>query len=141
MSRQLAVNFINNSGLKATVSVGFLPGPPAAGEGALPFSIKNLKDGSEIDALDNSGGAYPCSGQWYTLDDLSAGVEVSSFSGRIYVCYDTPWTIQHQAYEPGQAVTDPNFFLRYDKMEMTFTGSPSDVADLTSIDYWSIPMT
>ncbi len=43
-------------------------------------------------------------------------------------------------YEPAQNITDANFFLRYDKMELTFNGNPADVADLTSIDYWSIPM-
>ena len=31
--------------------------------------------------------------------------------------------------------------MRYDKMELTVTPSPDDVADLTSIDYWAIPMT
>lgn len=140
----LTVNFTNSSNIPSgtTISIGFLAGQPAPGQAATPFNITNNNTkGPSISPLDNGTGPYPYAGNWYTLDDLSKGVTISSFSGRIYVCYGTTWTLQYAGYEPGQAVTDPNFFLRYDKMEMTFTGSPNDVADLTSIDYWSIPMT
>lgn len=132
----LVVKFVNNSGIgNASVWVGFVPGSSTAA-----FSIVNQKDNSNLKPL-NIGASYPFSGNWYALDDLSSGVAISSFSGRIYVAYNAPWTVQRQSYEPAQAVTDPNLFLRYDKMEITFTGSPFDVANLTSIDYWSIPMT
>ena len=139
----LTVNFTNHSGIQDTVliSIGFFQGSPTAGQQAIPFSIINLKDQSVINPLDDGSGTYPKNGNWYTLDRLAEGVSISSFSGRIYVCYGNAWIIQYKNYEPGQAVTDPNFYLRYDKMEITFTGSPNDVADLTSIDYWSIPMT
>lgn len=135
----LNVAFSNKSGeLDSQVSVGFLA-PVAAISTTL---IQNCKDNSAIKPLDNGKGPYPFAGNWYTLDDLSEGVSITAFSGgRIYVAYGTPWTILHAGYEPGQAVTDQNFYLRYDKIEMTFTGNPGDVADLTSIDYWSIPMT
>ena len=79
-------------------------------------------------------------GNWYTLSDLSQGADITNFSGRIYVAYGTTWQVLSGGYEPPQNVTDENFFLRYDKMELTFNGAASDVADLTSIDYWSIPM-
>ncbi|HEY8036681.1 MAG TPA: beta-1,3-glucanase family protein [Methylobacter sp.] len=137
--KTLKLTFSNNSGENdSQVSIGFLS-PPAA---ISTTSIQNCKDGSTIYPLDNGNGPYPFAGNWYTLDELSEGVSITAFSGgRVYVAYGTPWTIQHVGYEPGQAVTDPNFYLRYDKIEMTFSGSPYDVADLTSIDYWSIPMT
>lgn len=79
-------------------------------------------------------------GNWYSYEELKEGVQVTNFSGRIYVCYGQAWTVQSAYYEPAQNITDPNFFLRYDKMELTFNGAATDVADLTSIDYWSIPM-
>jgi hypothetical protein len=131
----LAITFVNNSNVDASaVYIGFAPGSSDT-----PVSITNPADGSPVLAVNNLG-SYPGAGNWYTLDKLTSGVAVSSFSGRAYVCYDTPWQVQGAGYEPAQAVTDPNFFLRYDKMELTFTGQPADVADLTSIDYWSIPM-
>ena len=36
--------------------------------------------------------------------------------------------------------TDPNYLKRYDKMELTYNGNAADVADTTSIDYFSIPI-
>jgi hypothetical protein len=136
--KTLNVTFINNSGEQdSLVSIGFLS-PPAAISTIL---IENCKDGSAIHPLDNGKGPYPFAGNWYALDELSEGVSITAFSGgRIYVAYGTPWTVQYEGYEPAQAVTDPNFHLRYDKIEMTFSGSPYDVANLTGIDYWSIPM-
>ncbi|MHA7056095.1 beta-1,3-glucanase family protein [Aquimarina sp. M1] len=139
----LAVTFKNNSGLASTtpIHIGFFAGTPPTGQAGTPFSVFNTATGESLSPIDNDSGTYPSTGNWYTLTELSKGVTITSFSGRIYVCYNTPWSPQYKNYEPGQAVTDPNFFLRYDKMEMTFTGNPNDVADLTSIDYWSIPMT
>lgn len=132
----LNVAFTNHSRVDASaVHIGFVPGASDAG-----VSIVNLKDNSPIKAVGDVGGAYPAAGNWYALDTLATGIGIHSFSGRIYVCYGQPWAVQRQGYEPAQAVTDPNLFLRYDKMELTFTGNPNDVANLTSIDYWSIPL-
>lgn len=131
----LAITFANNSNLNASdVYVGFVSGSSGA-----PVTIVKAGDHSPVLAVGDVA-SYPARGNWYTLDALSSGVVVTSFSGRVYVCYETPWAVQYAGYEPAQAVTDPNFYLRYDKMEMTFTGQPADVANLTSIDYWSIPM-
>lgn len=139
----LAVNFKNNSKLTSStlISIGFFAGTPATGQAAIPFAVFNTATGASLDPIDNNSGTYPSSGNWYSFSQLTQGVSIVSFSGRIYICYGIPWSSQYKNYEPGQAVTDPNFFLRYDKMEMTYTGDPADVADLTSIDYWSIPMT
>jgi hypothetical protein len=134
MSR-LTIAFTNQSNVDASeVYIGFV-----AGLGT-QVSIINLQDNQPIKAVGDLNGSFPAQGNWYTLNNLSAGVGMDSFSGRIYVCYKTPWAVQYNGYEPGQSVTDPNMYLRYDKMELTFTGQPADVADLTSIDYWSIPM-
>ncbi len=131
----LKVTFTNNSGVdNSSVYFGFV-----AGASGTQVSIENLKDDSTMKVVDDVA-SYPSQGNWYSLDDLSSGIGISSFSGRIYVCYNTPWEVQRSGYEPAQAVNDPNLFLRYDKMELTFTGNPNDVANLTSIDYWSIPM-
>ncbi|SMC20227.1 Beta-1,3-glucanase [Andreprevotia lacus DSM 23236] len=116
----------------STVSIGFVPG--SNGDA---FTITNLNGGAALQPLNAAAGT----GNWYTLAELAQGVSISSFSGRVYVAYGTTWAVQGAGYEPAQAVTDPNFYLRYDKFEMTFTGAPADVANLTSIDYWSIPLT
>ena len=150
----LKVTFTNSSNTADDkVYIGFLKGKPLPGEPATGFDVKKisllLRDGgvppvvklTPLDPLDPWSGTYPQQGNWYLLSDLKDGVEITSFSGRIYVSYGTPWTVVSNGYTPGQAVTDVNFWIRNDKMEMTFTGSASDVANLTSIDFWSIPMT
>ena len=139
----LAVRFKNTSiqFSDQEVYIGFFAGTPASGQAATPFRVSNRATGATIKSIYNASLTYPAKGNWYSLSELSEGVSIGSFSGRIYVCYGSPWESQYKNYEPAQAVTDPNFFMRYDKMEMTYTGKPTDVADLTSIDYWSIPMT
>lgn len=128
----LKITFNNTSSLPDTqVSFGFVSGSATAA-----FSITNLMDSSAVLPLNETVG----SGNWYTLSDLCAGVAITNFSGRIYASYGQTWDVLSVGYEPAQNITDANFFLRYDKMELTFNGSPDDVADLTSIDYWSIPM-
>lgn len=134
----LSIRFTNNSKVApASVYIGFVPGAVGTVVGAVILNPKNPAKQTAVKAVNGSKGK----GNWYTLDKLADGVGITSFSGRIYVCYGTPWTVAYPGYEPAQAVTDANFFLRYDKMELTFNGQPTDVADLTSIDYWSIPMT
>lgn len=134
----LKVIFKNNSGLSdKLVSIGFVSGSQTA-----PFSISYPSPTPqeplelEIQPLNKEAGK----GNWYSLTDLGAGVSIQNFSGRIYISYGQTWSVLNAGYEPAQNITDANFFLRYDKMELTFNGNPADVADLTSIDYWSIPM-
>lgn len=138
----LKVTFTNSSGFGTSdIYIGFLQGPPTPGLPAIGFDITKVSDGSTIAELGSGTGDYPQAGVWYTYEELKDGVSIKDFSGRVYICYGTPWSIVASGYEPAQAVTDPNFFLRYDKFEMTFQGAPADVANLTSIDYWSIPLT
>jgi hypothetical protein len=113
------------------VSVGFVPGSSDSG-----FNITNAADNSAILPLNQAKG----NGNWYSLDALTSGVNITNFSGRVYFAYGTPWSVEGANYEPAQSPADANFYLRYDKIEMTFNGDSSDVANLTSIDYWSIPI-
>jgi len=80
-------------------------------------------------------------GNWYTYDQLKDGVSTTGFSGRVYVCYGTPWTSTGPGSEPSfLPETGANSELLFDKIELTFDGSPYSCADLTSIDFWAIPM-
>lgn len=129
----LKMTFINNSIQKdANVSIGFVSGSSTA-----LFSIATI--GTPSTAILNLNSEIG-NGNWYSLSDLSSGVNIQNFSGRIYVAYGDTWTVPVAGYEPAQNITDVNFFLRYDKMELTFNGAAADVGDLTSIDFWSIPM-
>jgi len=133
----LKIKFKNRSGISDNlVSIGFASGSgnPFRITYPDPNPLKPLE--LTIKPLNESAG----DGNWYALNDLCNGVNIENFSGRIYISYGKTWTVQNAYYEPAQNITDPNFFLRYDKMELTFNGDPADVADLTSIDYWSIPM-
>ncbi|VXA95345.1 conserved hypothetical protein [Flavobacterium sp. 9AF] len=134
----LKVIFKNNSGLSdKLISIGFVSGSATA-----PFSISYPSSNPleplelEIQPLNQVAGE----GNWYSFDKLKNGVSIENFSGRIYISYGQTWSVLNPGYEPAQNITDVNFFLRYDKMELTYNGDATDVADLTSIDYWSIPM-
>lgn len=135
----LKLTFVDQSGISPnSISIGFFGAPDQV------LNLTNLKTNSQIPSLDTPpvGGEFPFAGNWFTLDELSEGVGVESFiSGRIYVAYGPAWQVLSSGYQPAQAVTDANFFLRYDKVEITYSGKPEDVANLTSIDYWSIPLT
>ncbi|WP_130734130.1 beta-1,3-glucanase family protein [Flavobacterium sp. J27] len=134
----LNVIFQNKSGLSdKLISIGFVSGSTTA-----PFAI-SYPNSNPLDPLDIE--ILPLNqevgkGKWYAFEDLKKGVSIRNFSGRIYISYGQTWSVLNTFYEPAQNITDVNFFLRYDKMELTFNGKASDVADLTSIDYWSIPM-
>jgi hypothetical protein len=175
----LQITFTNDTNSNvpdAQILIGFFDGtapsvpsvqPTTALSYSVPnatFSITNNNDGTAIQPVQLSadfatGGwpdyGYPFNGNWYSLAELSKGVAISNFSGRIYVTYATldsnnnpiSWQFPSVAnggwgYTPNSAGTDSvDFFIRYDQMELTFNGSPDDVADLTSINFWSIPMT
>lgn len=77
--------------------------------------------------------------KWYSLSTLSSGVGISSFSGRIYVAFGNK-PKYYPEKDLGPNLYLDSFYARYDKVEITFNGRSGDVADLTSIDFWSIPM-
>ncbi len=127
-AQPLSVQFQNESGhADSDVYIGFV------GPGAL--NATNAANGTPL-AVSQYGAEH-----WYTLDSLPQGIDLASFSGRIYVGYGSPWSFPYAGYEPSpSSPSDPNYLNRYDKMELTYNGNPADVADTTSIDYFSVPM-
>lgn len=124
----LAVKFKNTSPFPdSQVYIGFVGGAPlTATNKATNVPLAKSEFGSE---------------HWYTLDTLSQGIDLTSFSGRIYVGYGSPWNFTHAGYEPSPVNPgDPNAHKRYDKVEITYHGNASDVANATSFDYFSIPV-
>ncbi|MDA8523267.1 hypothetical protein [Acidovorax sp. NCPPB 4044] len=89
--------------------------------------------GSTLNATLN--GSAMAADTWYALDTITSLTLGATTSGRIYVGY---------GIDP--ATTDPNSSVlagntdRFDKFELTFDGTSYGVADLTAIDFWSIPM-
>lgn len=124
----LSVKFTNDSGYQnSEVYIGFV--------GSNVLNATNAANGQSL-SIQQFGSEH-----WYSLDSLSSGINLSNFSGRIYVCYGSPWTSTHAGYEPSPiSPSDPNYFKRYDKIELTYNGNAADVADTTSIDYFSIPI-
>lgn len=168
----LAIAFTNNTNGNYTddqILIGFFdqnaPGVPAKGTTpgityAVPngtYNVTKVVDGSQIQPLQlspdfitdaGSGYGYPFAGNWYSLSELSDGVNLTNFAGRIYMVYGgTGWSFPAVenggwGYTPDSAnVNSPDFFTRYDQMELTFNGSATDVADMTSINFWAIPIT
>jgi hypothetical protein len=124
----LVIKFKNTSGHpNSQVYIGFVGGAPlTATNKATNAPLAKSEFGSE---------------HWYTLDTLSQGVDLTSFSGRIYVGYGSPWNFTHAGYEPSPVnPSDPNALKRYDKVEITYHGNAADVANATSFDYFSIPV-
>jgi hypothetical protein len=61
--------------------------------------------------------------------------------GRMWFTYgNNCWTFSNTGYTPAMAnFNDPNFTLRYDKIEASITGSTDDNLDITAVDGFSIP--
>ena len=71
-------------------------------------------------------------------------VKIPNFTmggGRMWFTYGANcWAIQSTGYTPSLAdFNDPNFPLRYDKIEAFITGSKDDNLDITAVDGFSIP--
>ena len=126
----LLLTFNSESGHAASdVYIGFVGAADAT------LSATNARTGA---ALELSRYEHE---HWYTLDMLPDGIKLTKFSGRIYVGYGAAWTFVRSGYEPSPSTpNDPNYYLRYDKMEITYAGNTADVANTTSIDYFSIPL-
>ncbi|MCC9622732.1 hypothetical protein LPB41_13620 [Thalassospira sp. MA62] len=76
----------------------------------------------------------------FTAPKTDAFVVNSIDAGRIYVCY-SPDQAPAKDFAPEPTInTSTTFYHCFDKFEMTYTGSEYDVANLTSIDFWAIPL-
>ncbi|WP_372097264.1 hypothetical protein [Tistrella mobilis] len=89
--------------------------------------------GSSLSATIN--GAAMTAQTWYALSKITSFTIEDTTSGRIYVAYSaTSCTI-----DPNASILTGNDDI-FDKFELTFDGTPTGCADLTAIDFWSIPM-
>jgi hypothetical protein len=61
--------------------------------------------------------------------------------GRMWFTYgDKCWAFSNAGYTPAMAnFNDPNFTLRYDKIEASITGSTDDNLDITAVDGFAVP--
>lgn len=73
--------------------------------------------------------------QVYQVDNFTMG------GGRMWFTYGSQsWTFQSTGYTPSLAnFNDPNFPLRFDKIEAYIVGSSDDNLDMTAVDAFSIP--
>lgn len=129
---QLNITFDTSKMTDTTVavSVGFI------GTGNMTAA-----DGTALKTVGDGYGTTGFTGNWYSYSDLKDGISTTGFSGRIYVCYGTPWVPTGKTTEPAFLPgSGANAECVFDKMEFTFDGSQYSCADLTSIDFWAIPM-
>jgi len=140
--KQLKLKITNHSGLDdSEIHIGFWQGSQDATQKATVngVAMENINSDSK---------------KFYSLKEFTdvivygeqgdSGAK-TSFSGRLYFCYGSPFAPTVGAdgnfgMPSPVAPTDPYYTSRYDKIELTFDGSNYSVADLTIIDFWSIPM-
>lgn len=86
-------------------------------------------------------------GTAYNLSDLSGGLEMERFvAGRVYFSLGAPLGTSGLKPDgtplnnPGVLQGDIGYNVRHDFMELTYTPNPADVADLTSMDQFAIPL-
>jgi len=119
----LNVEIINNSKVSAKdVYIGFDA-----------KSVSGTVNSKKIKTIDQ--------GKWYSLSTLTSNSIVIDAidGGRIYVSFDKHFDASKgmpSFIDPGSKAYD----IRFDKVELAFDGSASAVGDLTSIDFWAIPL-
>lgn len=97
--------------------------------------------GSDLDATVNGAPMKSIEDStWYKLSEIESFVMQATTSGRTYVAYNDTFSPVNGGEPSIVAPNSPAYNKRFDKFELTFDGSPFGVADLTAIDYWSIPM-
>jgi len=77
---------------------------------------------------------------WYALDTINSFIINTTTSGRFYIAYNDTFTPNGSNIPSIITSSSEAYLKRFDKFELTFDGTDSAVADLTSIDFWSIPM-
>jgi len=79
-------------------------------------------------------------GNVYSLNDIGSGIQLQSAGGRIYFSLGAPLPISTGDPEPVNPQID-SWGVRFDKIELTYdVTNLNSVADLTSIDYFGIPL-
>ncbi len=97
--------------------------------------------------LQASNGTDIVLGQSYRLSDLGGPLTMGTFvSGRVYISFGSPLPTAPlnsggiPARNPGVLSNDDGFRVRHDFVELTNTSNAADVADLTSMDQFAIPL-
>lgn len=87
-----------------------------------------------------SGGAMSAR-KSYSLAELSGGVTLNHlWGGLVYVSIGSPLTNSRPDDPSPVNPNDSDYLTRWDKFELTYNGNAGDVADLTSINTFAVPM-
>jgi hypothetical protein len=151
---------LTRAALKLTLTHPLLAAPPFAppADASFILDFANLRaDAANLPVYFSFGGANALDavnlatnqlidkGTNYTLSDLSAGVQVNSWSsGRLFVSLDAGLTTPSAANGFSPNFSNPtlgDFATRWDKIELDFdSGKQSGGANLTAQDFFAIPM-
>lgn len=79
-------------------------------------------------------------GNVYSLNAIGSGIQLQTVGGRIYFSLGAPLPVSPGDPEPVNPQI-PSWGVRFDKVEISYDlADPGSVADLTSIDYFGIPL-
>lgn len=128
---QVTLRIVNQSGQPVSV---MWTGTASLGGTSNGISIAPSDFGVNAAGYPLSGFASPAANT-YQIDNFTMG------GGRMWFTYGaSSWTFANTGYTPSLAnFVDPNFTLRYDKIEAFITGSTDDNLDITAVDAFSIP--
>ena len=106
-------------------------------------SLTGSSNGINIASSDSGVNAagYPLSGFQQSAPNVYQINNFTMGGGRMWFTYgNNCWSIPNTGYTPSLAnFVDPNFTLRYDKIEAYIMGSTDDNLDITAVDAFSIP--
>jgi hypothetical protein len=85
-------------------------------------------------------GAPIVQGNVYSIANIGSGINLENAGGRIYFSLGSPLPVSNVDPEPVNP-NIPGYNVRFDKIELTYNpGNPNSVANLTTIDFFGIPM-
>ncbi len=77
----------------------------------------------------------------YSFAELSNGITLNHVDGGVfYVSLGKPMTSNRTAAPSFTNTSDPDYYTRWDKFEITFNGDSTDVANLTGINSFAVPI-
>ncbi len=77
----------------------------------------------------------------YSFAELSNGITLDRITvGVVYISLGKPMTSNRSDAPSFTNTSDSDYYTRWDKFEITFNGNPADVADLTGINSFAVPI-
>ena len=77
----------------------------------------------------------------YSFAELSSGITLDRITvGVVYISLGKPMTSNRTDAPSFTNTSDSDYYTRWDKFEITFNGSPYDVANLTGINSFAVPI-